>query len=282
MTSATSRGTKTAKSGGAASPGHSRPAGRQRPSTGAAPAAAPRAGGEIQLGFRPLYRQVEDVLRQRIGSGVWKSGDMLPSEFELAADLGASQGTVRKALNRMEADNLVFRIQGRGTFVARHDDARILFQFFKLVPDEEKPRFPDSRVLDVTVVPADEEIAEALDLAPRTRVIVLDRIRTIGKEVCIVERIALPHSRFKGLERDEIPNNLYERYRSKFGVTIARAVERLKAVAASRHAARHLSVKVGEPLLLIQRIAYDIEGAPTEWRASSCTTKSIHYLSNLR
>jgi len=234
------------------------------------------------LGFRPLYRQVEDVLRQRIGSGVWKSGDMLPSEFELAADLGASQGTVRKALNRMEADNLVFRIQGRGTFVARHDDARILFQFFKLVPDDDKPRFPDSRVLNVAVKGADKEIAAALDLAPRARVIVLDRLRTIGRNVCIVERIALPYARFHGLEKDEIPNNLYERYRAKFGVTIARAVERLKAVAATRHEARHLSVKAGEPLLLIQRIAYDIEGAPTEWRASFCTTKSIHYLSNLR
>jgi GntR family transcriptional regulator len=237
---------------------------------------------EKPLGFRPLYRQVEDVLRQRIGSGVWKSGDMLPSEFELAADLGASQGTVRKALNRMEADNFVFRVQGRGTFVARHDDARILFQFFKLTPDEGKPRFPDSQVLDVTVVPADRQTAEALDLAPRARVIVLNRLRTIAKEVCIVERIALPYSRFTGLEKDEIPNNLYERYRSKFGVTVARAVERLKAVAATRREAKHLSVKVGEPLLLIQRIAYDIEGAPTEWRSSYCATSSTHYLSNLR
>lgn len=244
--------------------------------------AAKPDNNEKKPGFSPLYRQVREVLLQRIGSGVWKSGDMLPSEFELAADLGASQGTVRKALNQMEAENFIFRIQGRGTFVARHDDARILFQFFKLNPDEGKPHFPDSQVLNVTVCTADKQTATALNLAPRTRVILLNRIRTLADEVCIVEQIALPHARFHGLEKGDIPNNLYERYRANFGVTIARATEKLKAVAATRREAKYLSVKVGEPLLLIQRIAYDIENTPTEWRTSFCTTTSLHYLSNLR
>src|SRR5215208_4371574 len=101
------------------------------------------------LGFRPLYRQVRDVLVKRIADGVWQAGQVLPSEPEIAADLGVSQGTVRKALDEMTAENLVIRRQGRGTYVARHDDARILFQFFKLVPDSGERSFPDSRVLDV-------------------------------------------------------------------------------------------------------------------------------------
>src|SRR5688500_8333636 len=88
------------------------------------------------IGFRPLYRQVKDVLVGRIASGAWRAGDAIPSEFEIAAELATSQGTVRKALDEMTAERLVVRRQGRGTFVARHDDARILFQFFKLVPDE--------------------------------------------------------------------------------------------------------------------------------------------------
>src|SRR6478672_7519758 len=78
------------------------------------------------LGFRPLYRQVRDVLVKRIADGVWQAGQMLPSEPDIAADLGVSPGTVRKALDEMTAENLVVRRQGRGTYVARHDDARIL------------------------------------------------------------------------------------------------------------------------------------------------------------
>lgn len=237
---------------------------------------------QFELGFRPLYRQVQDVLVQRIGSGVWKPGDMLPSEFELAADLRTSQGTVRKALNRMEADNLIVRMQGRGTFVARHDDARIMFQFFKLALDDGEAQFPQSRVIDVAVVGADKSAAAKLNLSARAKIIQLDRTRMLANKVCIVERIVLPYAKFSGLEKGDIPNNLYERYRSQFGVTITRALERLKAVAAARWQARHLQVSVGAPLLSIDRLAYDIDGAPTEWRTSACETSHIHYASNLR
>ena len=69
------------------------------------------------LGFRPLYRQARDVLVGRINDGIWQAGQVLPSEMEIAADLGVSQGTARKALDEMESENLVVRHQGRGTFV---------------------------------------------------------------------------------------------------------------------------------------------------------------------
>src|SRR3712207_6352868 len=101
---------------------------------------------EGQLGVLPLYRQVMARLVHRIAEGVWRQGDALPTEFEIAAELGVSQGTVRKALDAMAAENLIVRQQGRGTFVARYDDQRILFHFFKLAPDEGERRFPESRI----------------------------------------------------------------------------------------------------------------------------------------
>ncbi len=87
---------------------------------------------------------------------------------------------------------------------------------------------------------------------------------------------------FPRLERRVLPNNLYELYRAEFGVTIARATERLKAVAAGRREARHLGVAVGAPLLSVDRIALAIDGGPVEWRVSLCRTDSVHYLSDLR
>ncbi len=184
------------------------------------------------VGFRPLYRQAKDVLVQRIAKGAWQPGQILPNEFEIAADLGVSQGTVRKALDEMTAENLLVRRQGRGTFVARHDEERILFQFFKLTCDDGKRRFPESRVLDVRVVRASREACELLGLAAGDKAIQIERVRSLEGVTCIAEGMVLPQRLFAGIENRDLPNNLYELYASEFGVTVARASERLKAIAA--------------------------------------------------
>ena len=245
-------------------------------------ATARDAGTRDPLGFRPLYRQAKDVLVRRIAEGVWQPGQILPSEFEIAADLGVSQGTVRKALDEMTAENLLVRRQGRGTFVARHDEARILFRFFKLTRDDGKRRFPDSRVLDVRVVRASAEACERLDLSAGDKVIRIERLRSLDGVTCIAEGMALPQKLFAGIEQRELPNNLYELYASEFGVTVARASERLKAVAATARTARHLGVAPGTPLLSVDRVARDVGGAPVEWRVSICRTDEFHYLCDLR
>ena len=240
-----------------------------------------------ELGFRPLYRQVKDVLMRRIADGVWAAGNALPSEPDIAADLGVSHGTVRKALDELAAENLVVRRQGKGTFVARPDEERLLFQFFKLIPDSGERRFPDSRVLGVAAREADAAAARVLGLKKGARVIVIERVRTLAETVCIVERITLPRALFPGLEKrgiagQDLPNNLYELYRAEFGVTIARATERLKAIAATRREAKHLGVAAGTPLLAIDRTALAIDGSPVEWRVSLCRTDTVHYLLDLR
>jgi len=244
--------------------------------------ASERAESRAALGFRPLYRQVKDVLVRRIADGVWAAGGALPSEPDIAADLGVSHGTVRKALDELAAENLVVRRQGKGTFVVRHDEERILFQFFKLIPDTGERRFPDSRILGVEVRDADADAARILDLRKGAKVVVLERVRSLAEQVCIAERIVLPKALFPGIEKRDLPNNLYELYRAEFGVTIARATERLKAVAASRRDAKHLGVAPGAPLLAIDRTALAIDGAPVEWRVSLCCTDAFHYLSDLR
>jgi GntR family transcriptional regulator len=240
------------------------------------------ANERAALGFRPLYRQVKDVLVKRIAEGAWAEGGALPSEPDLAADLGVSHGTVRKALDELAAENLVVRRQGKGTYVARHDEERILFQFFKLIPDTGERRFPDSGILSVDVRDADIDASRILNLRKGARVVVIERVRMLANKICISERIVLPKALFPAIEKRELPNNLYELYRAEFGVTIARATERLKAVAATRREARHLDVAVGTPLLAVDRTALGIDGTPVEWRVSLCRSDTVHYLSDLR
>lgn len=234
------------------------------------------------LGFRPLYRQARDVLVGRIHDGTWQAGQALPSEIEIAADLGVSQGTARKALDEMESENLVIRHQGRGTFVARHDDERIIFQFFKLTPDSGQRKFPDSKILSIGVRPANAAAIKTLKLRAGSRVLHLERIRSLADKVAIVESITLPNALFPGAEKLKLPNNLYELYRARFGVTIARSTEKLKAVAAKRRETKYLGVEIGTPLLSVDRTAFALDSRPVEWRVSLCRTDDYHYLSDLR
>lgn len=234
------------------------------------------------LAFRPLHRQVRDMLVRRIIDGVWTPGSPLPSELQLAAELGVSQGTVRKALDAMAAENLLVRRQGRGTFVARPDEERVMFQFFKLASDAGPRSFPQSRVLAVAAAKPNAAERKALELAPDARVVRIRRLRSMDGAPAIAERISLPDALFPGLAAMELPNNLYGLYAMHFGVTVASTRERLKAVAASAVDAEALSIAAGAPVLEIDRLARSLGNRPVEWRVSVCLTEKLHYLSELR
>lgn len=246
-------------------------------------AGALAAPASTSFGYRPLYRQVKDLLMKRIANGSWTAGQILPSEPEIALELGVSPGTVRKALDEMSAESLLVRRQGRGTFVARHDEERILFQFFRLVSDSGERKFPESQTLSVVVAKSDEMAAARLGIGAKEPVITIERLRSLEGSPCIHERIVLPRSLFPGLERiKDLPNNLYALYSAKYGVTIARGVERLKAVGAGERQVKLMRAKLGEPMLLIDRVALGVDGVAAEWRQSVCRTDQSHYISDLK
>ena len=84
--------------------------------------------------FKPLYRQIKLLIVQDMQAGVWKPGEMIPGEFELAARFGVSQGTVRKAIDDLAAENLLTRRQGKGTFVATHAEQTTRYRFCAWLP----------------------------------------------------------------------------------------------------------------------------------------------------
>ncbi|MCB8838163.1 GntR family transcriptional regulator [Aurantimonas sp. VKM B-3413] len=233
--------------------------------------------------FRPLYRQVRETLVQRLIDGTWTPGMLLPSEFQIAAELGVSQGTVRKALDAMAGENLLVRRQGRGTFVAMPEESRILFQFFRLAADDGTRLFPESRVHGLAREPAGNVAAAALAIGPNDEVWRIDRVRHLGGRPVIVEEIVLPVARFPTLaEMEDIPNNVYALYSERFQITIGRAMEKLKADAADNPTAERLGCAPGHPILVIERVASALDGSPVEWRISRCLTDGFHYRADLR
>lgn len=233
--------------------------------------------------YKPLYMQIRDHLVRRLVDGSWSPGRVIPSEMELARQLEVSQGTVRKALDTMTADNLLIRRQGKGTFVAEPEDARILFQFFRLVPDAGPSAFPQSSVIECAESEASESEAVALEIETGVAVWRIERIRHLAEQCVLVETLCLPSNRFPDFpDLQQIPNNIYQLFSTRWGITIAQAEERLKAVCANAADARLLSCDPGTPLLQIHRIARDLEGRAVEMRISRCMTESIHYKVNLR
>lgn len=231
---------------------------------------------------RPLYVQVRDELVKRVHTGTWRPGTVLPSEHELAAELGVSQGTVRKALDAMARDNILRRQQGRGTFVREQTSEDALFRFFQLFDDDGVRITPEGDGAAVTHGPATREEAVRLKLAAKSAVIRLSRERLRAGRPFICETIIVPRAPFAGLAAiSRVPNTLYDLFQQRFGVTVMRADERITAVAAPRKVAARFGLSVGSPLLLIDRTAFDLEGRPVEWRVSYCHLVGAHYLSRV-
>ncbi|MBV1695764.1 MAG: GntR family transcriptional regulator [Hyphomicrobiales bacterium] len=236
-----------------------------------------------QPGFRPLYAKARDTLLERIRSGVWRPGQAIPNEFEIAAELGVSQGTARKALDALAGAGLLVRRQGRGTFVVEHTPDDVLFRFFHFYQDDGRPVRPDSTsVRCIRRTGTAEELA-ALALADGAPVLLIERVRTRDGRPFITEAIVLPAELFADLGNSApIPNTLYDLFQKKFGVLVGRADERITAVAASPADAAVLGVAEGAPLLRIARIAFDIDDRPIELRTSICRLDGLHYLARLK
>ena len=92
--------------------------------------------------FRPLYEQIKILLTQSLVAGEWKPGEAIPSEFDLAARFGVSQGTVRKAVDELAAEHIVIRRQGKGTYVASHSEPSWQYRFLR-VPDRASGPTPE-------------------------------------------------------------------------------------------------------------------------------------------
>ncbi len=234
-------------------------------------------------GEGPLYMQVRKLLTQRISNGAWPPGHLIPSEIKLAQELGVSQGTVRKAVDDLVSNNVLVRHQGKGTFVAIHDTRRALFHFFPMVGDDGQRVLPDSRALSVRRLRAKKSEAQALGLQAGARVIRIERTRDLNDQPTIVESIVLPAASFPELGKsgsEPLPNTLYELYEERYGITIHRAEEQLRAVAASARDAKLLGIEPGAPLLEITRLARTLNGTPVELRVSRCLTRAHHYQSS--
>ena len=234
--------------------------------------------------FSPLYRQIKALILQAPESGEWRPGQAIPSEQELAARFSVSQGTVRKAIDEMAADNLLVRKQGKGTYVASHNDPRALFRFLRLVPVDGELSSPQSIPLDCWRAKAGQEASRMLAIEPGAPIIIVRRLLKFASKPVVIDEIYLPGEVFQGLTAETLQGwngSLYSLFESRFGVRMIRAQERIRAVAADRGASEALKLPEGTPLLSVERVTYTYGDKPVEWRRGVYSTAEHFYLNEL-
>jgi GntR family transcriptional regulator len=250
------------------------------------PAVPPAAAGQPAGGaaFSPLYRQIKTLITRSLQAGEWRPGEAIPSEQELALRFKVSQGTVRKAIDELAADNLLVRRQGKGTFVATHSEQTTQYRFLRLTPDQGESLPMERRFLDCRRIKATAECARWLDLKSGDPVVLVRRLLLAAAKPVVLDEIWLPGGTFKGLTTERLARYegpMYGLFESEFGVRMIRAAEKIRAVAADGATAELLQVAVGAPLLSVERQAMTYGDRPIEWRRGLYDTRGHHYRNEL-
>jgi GntR family transcriptional regulator len=253
-------------------PGTSRPGLVQpgTPSPGAArspasaSASADGAPAELRL---PKYYQVKKQLLDLTSS--MEPGSPVPPERELARQYETSRTTVRQALAELVVEGRLLRMQGKGTFVAKPKVAQVLELASYTEGMRQHGLHPQTRILDIGYVTADDHLANLLGIRTGGRVLRLHRLRLADGEPMSIDTSHLPARRFPGLRKQlERHASLYETLRTDYGIHLAEAEETIETVLADPHDAQLLAVDPGIPLLLLSRHAIDSTGEPVEWAQS--------------
>jgi GntR family transcriptional regulator len=248
------------------------------------PVPSPAEAVEATPSFSPLYQQIKVLITRSLQGGEWKPGEAIPSEIELAARFKVSQGTVRKAIDELSAENLLVRRQGKGTFVATHAEQNVQYRFLRLQPDSGSTSSPPAgmqrRLLDCRRMRAPAEVSRALELKSGDSALQVRRLLLAAGTPVVLDDIWLPALQFKGLTLDKLASYrgpMYGLFEREFGVRMIRAEEKIRAVAASHEEAALLAVSPGAPLLSVERLAFTYDDKPVEFRRGLYDTTSHHY-----
>lgn len=236
------------------------------------------------MAVTPLYKTVEQHLRDRMTSGELGPGDLIPSEPQLAKLLDVSSGTVKRAIENLVKERLLYRHQGKGTYVSRIDFNNSLFRFFSYGTHEGRPIRIHKTTPARGIHPCPVRVARQLHIEPGTDTVYLERVGYEGDTPILIERCWWIADLVRGLEKEEvhIPDLLYAAVVEKFGVPVVRAEETLTAEAADEKNAETLAVAKGSPLVVLRRLTYTSGDQPIEFRVTRGRADRFSYKTEIR
>ena len=233
----------------------------------------------------PLYHQIQHLLRHRIHSGQYPPGTQIPSEHELSDELAVSRVTLREALRELVRENLLVKIQGKGTFVSSHPPKRLAPVRYTGFLEELQDRVRKLRVTDVAIaqVPATSELKTTLQLdAATSELTMIRRLRHIDDQPFSYTQNYLPTeigARIRLKDLYSVP--LLKILQEDLKIPITRAKETIEAAPADPDTARRLGIPVLYPVLHMTRIMYTTGDKPFELVDIYYRADKYHYSVNL-
>lgn len=214
----------------------------------------------------PIYLQIAEGLLDRIEFGELSPGDRLTPEREWSEMLGVNRLTLRRALDMLESQGLIIRRQGDGTYVAKPKIERLADHLFPFTLGMQRRGYtPSAKVLTFDQRPAAAAVAKELNLPVSAPVYYLHRLRLINREPVLLDRLTLPLHRLPELDQfDLAERSLYEVLETEYGISVSSARQSLEPVVATEYEAEVLGIKLGAPLMLEHRLAFDQNDQPIE------------------
>lgn len=232
----------------------------------------------------PAYLQLREKLREAILAGEFVQGEALPSERELAKSLGLSRMTVRRALEALIADKLAERRRGSGTYVLPRRLEQTFDRVLGFMDEARTLGFrAGSRLLEALTIPADLQVAAALEVVPDTPVLRLTRLRTAdGNPLAVQVSHLAPQLSGVSLARLEQLGSLYRTLKRDFGVSPQRARQVVGARMPSVEERERLQLGKGVPVLTLERTTYSAGGSPFEFVRSAYRSDSYQLALELK
>jgi GntR family transcriptional regulator len=236
-----------------------------------------RIASTVRFSTKPLYLQLRDALAERISAGAWKPGAVIPNESDLAREFGVSAGTMRKALDLMEAERLLTRRQGRGTFVNDQASDELSLRFSSLRAANGDHVDGEAKTTRTEEDAANELERMRLRLGVHDRIYRIHRTRLHKGQPFMVEHAAVPTTLFPGLgEKGEVAGRIIV-LAQQYGVLLGKAEERVAIGQAAQAVADTLGVPPGSPVMVLDRVVQALDGRPVEWRVGWCHLADKYY-----
>lgn len=210
----------------------------------------------------PMYKQISNILNDKISSGEWKPGDKLPSEASLTKEYGVSRITTRAALSELVDEGVLARSQGKGTFVAAPKTdykANDLVGFSRSCILAGKT--PSTKVLDVEMVYPSKKQMEFFGIKETDKVIRTRRLRYVDGNPTLIEINHYPSS-FSFLLQEDLEGSLFDLLQNKYHIEVLNELRSLEICYPTKEEMALLNLKKNTPLLLFRDNQRNAAGEP--------------------
>jgi DNA-binding GntR family transcriptional regulator len=225
---------------------------------------------------------IANEIAERIGAGFYRPGDQLPTEAQLRAQYGVSPMTVRRAINILLERGLVSTTQGKGTFVRTLDMGEAIFRLQEITDLWVDNASVEVLLLKARIVPADETVANTLELAPGDRIVHLRRLILRNGVPMIYQMEYVVYDPHRPLVEAELQvTSLEGLLRSPLVVGMPSGRLTIRAVSLDSEAAAALRLPEGSPAFCLESLFHDFDGRPVSWGNFLCKADQFRLTSQL-